>query len=591
GQGFNGTIDEIRVWNRTLSADEILAIYNSTRSYFSSEEVPSLWANDSWFPMTGTQNWSNVTKFVNSTVGANIAWKFYANDSDNQWNSTSVFNYTTTAPTLSWSANSTNSTTAGTWIEHRLKWDSEMGLSGYIFSFYNGSNTSQTTLSTDLEGGTQTSLGRGTWLNTGIKVPSSNAVVSGAWGSPANMYSDNAVRAFANITNLNHSWYGFATSVPDDAGNNITMIRGIVNILQCSRNASSGTVTAAIQLSNNSGASWSPTENTASYSSTTDANITTGSGTNLWGLTWNSTTANALRVKLNSNAVPSGNQLRCDVMWINVSYETTDTEYNSSAIYYNNTALAIYPQINSLNVTVSVSNYGSLGSTARGNNNPDLKLSMWNGTTMLYVGSFGVSATGNKSITTTNAGIITAWATQNSRNMSIQPVYLDYFNSTYNDNVSWDQVWIQPTSTTDMINDSWLAFTGTANWSNVTKFVNLSGGATIKWCIYANDSLGNWNGTSCQNPFSYVTTGGADTTPPNLWFTSPSSNQSTVSVNWLFVNVSANESLNACLLDWYNGSWQNVSMTPTGSYCCKNMTGLLLGSYYFRVYGNDTAGN
>ncbi|MCJ7816608.1 MAG: LamG domain-containing protein, partial [Candidatus Aenigmarchaeota archaeon] len=93
---FDGSIDEVRVYNRTLSADEILAIYNSTRPYFSSEELPSAWSNDSWVSMTGTQNWSNVTKWVNSTVGANIAWKIYANDTDNQWNSTDVFNYTTT---------------------------------------------------------------------------------------------------------------------------------------------------------------------------------------------------------------------------------------------------------------------------------------------------------------------------------------------------------------------------------------------------------------------------------------------------------------------------------------------------------------
>ena len=77
-----------------------------------------------------------------------------------------------------------------------------------------------------------------------------------------------------------------------------------------------------------------------------------------------------------------------------------------------------------------------------------------------------------------------------------------------------------------------------------------------------------------------------------LSFASPTlENQSATGNDWIFVNVSANENLNTCLLDWYNGSWQNESMDVTGSYCYKNMTSLTSGSYYFRVYGNDSAGN
>jgi hypothetical protein len=48
--------------------------------------------------------------------------------------------------------------------------------------------------------------------------------------------------------------------------------------------------------------------------------------------------------------------------------------------------------------------------------------------------------------------------------------------------------------------------TGTGNWSNVTKVINSTVGCRIRWCVYANDTSNNWNGSSCQNPFSYVTT-------------------------------------------------------------------------------------
>ncbi|MEM5879201.1 MAG: DUF2341 domain-containing protein, partial [Candidatus Aenigmatarchaeota archaeon] len=53
--------------------------------------------------------------------------------------------------------------------------------------------------------------------------------------------------------------------------------------------------------------------------------------------------------------------------------------------------------------------------------------------------------------------------------------------------------------------DSWVSFSG-GTWSNVTKIINSTVGATIAWCVYANDSYNNWNITSCQNPFTYVTT-------------------------------------------------------------------------------------
>jgi hypothetical protein len=56
--------------------------------------------------------------------------------------------------------------------------------------------------------------------------------------------------------------------------------------------------------------------------------------------------------------------------------------------------------------------------------------------------------------------------------------------------------------TGSFLNDSWTPFSG-AEWSNVTKYTNDTDGCTIGWCVYANDSLGNWNSTSCGSPFNY----------------------------------------------------------------------------------------
>jgi hypothetical protein len=62
---------------------------------FSFDNGDGTFVNDPWTNMTGTGNWSNVTKTVNSTVGSTIRWKVYANDSVGNWNVSSTYDYTT----------------------------------------------------------------------------------------------------------------------------------------------------------------------------------------------------------------------------------------------------------------------------------------------------------------------------------------------------------------------------------------------------------------------------------------------------------------------------------------------------------------
>jgi len=50
------------------------------------------WVNDTWASFTvfynSTAAWSNVTKTLNSTVGARVEWQIWANDTSNNWNNT-----------------------------------------------------------------------------------------------------------------------------------------------------------------------------------------------------------------------------------------------------------------------------------------------------------------------------------------------------------------------------------------------------------------------------------------------------------------------------------------------------------------------
>lgn len=76
-----------------------------------------------------------------------------------------------------------------------------------------------------------------------------------------------------------------------------------------------------------------------------------------------------------------------------------------------------------------------------------------------------------------------------------------------------------------MTNDSATSFSGTLNWSNITKTIANLQEYTIKWCVYANDTSGNINSSSCTNPFSFVITAGEAPTNtcscpiiPSDWF-------------------------------------------------------------------------
>ena len=98
------------------------------------------WVNDSAINFTETPEWANETKVLNDTVGLAIGYRWYASDNEGNSNNTEIFVLITTTDTTppQWSSSSTNSTLAGTAIEHRVHWTDNVALAGYIFSFDNG---------------------------------------------------------------------------------------------------------------------------------------------------------------------------------------------------------------------------------------------------------------------------------------------------------------------------------------------------------------------------------------------------------------------------------------------------------------------
>lgn len=64
---------------------------------FSFDNCTGSLVNNSFVSFSGTANWSNVTKTINSTVGCTIQWKVYANDTSNNWNTSLTYSYVTTS--------------------------------------------------------------------------------------------------------------------------------------------------------------------------------------------------------------------------------------------------------------------------------------------------------------------------------------------------------------------------------------------------------------------------------------------------------------------------------------------------------------
>jgi hypothetical protein len=168
---INGTMTAINSWTcfnvtsaiqTKLSGNNITFhienISSALQTYFYTKEYPSditkrpylnityytnpswdiILVNDTFISMTGLTNWSNTTKTINSTIGANIAWRVYANDSSNNWNTSIIYTITTTNNTAPQYSNPTiNGSYANQATNFTLDWTDDVNLSGYIFGTNN----------------------------------------------------------------------------------------------------------------------------------------------------------------------------------------------------------------------------------------------------------------------------------------------------------------------------------------------------------------------------------------------------------------------------------------------------------------------
>jgi hypothetical protein len=443
------------------------------------------------------------------------------------------------APT--YSDNSTNSTLAGTPVEHRLNWQDAVGLSGYIFSFCNGTYSAIQTYnwtSTDQEAGTRQFKGTYTYNVTANRTPGNWGKTYTQWSNPSYIQASDQNRVTEGTQYQCEDWYNFSYNVGQSIVPSTSTINGIQFTVEASR-ATSGTQTANMNISNNGGATYKP-GCTISRASTTDSNTTCGSYTQLWGFTWtpamiNDQAGSGLMLISNRTSA-TGNNIRFDAMWVSVNFTDESYESNKSWFEYSSIDGDNYENVDLVKVMVTIDSYNPSASntTYSNNNRPDIEVGMWDGSQ--YVNEFYCqiqdtmgdelpNATDtNCTITTTDATIRNAWETSANRKVQIRGIWIDTNNTAYDEiNVTGVYGYVDAWNTTSglcsdanavLTNDSWAAFTSemcsapyTDCWSNVTKLVNSTIGATIKWCVYANDTLNNWNSASCSDPFVYLTRG------------------------------------------------------------------------------------
>ncbi len=466
-----------------------------------------------------TPNTNNTYVNAKADYSGNCMEFVYRNTSDGtNYNITYQAIGSCTAPGPTYSLNSTNSTTAGTPVEHRLKWTDNVGLSGYIFQFCNG-----------------------TWNGTYCL------------GSTSNWLSGWSYRKNHTITNSTGADVNYTVSITvinatgTDSGN-VVYINSTGNTKTRSdfgdirfTNSTSSLLNYWMETVNNgvNATFWVQVDGNLTstnqtiyiyYGNSAATNVSNGTktfmffdhfegsslDTNYWNVTVGPTpTVASSEVQLgeglvdaynyigtkNLDGVTSGKEVRAKLRIVQVSTSHGTQTYslgcgNSGDAYYNSAGWYY-----GYGIYMSLNGNGDFGSAT----NP----SVGNYTSYFRVQSdrdkfhaegpvtVDREKTGSPTFQSNKIGLSTGWDGK---------VYFDWvFERKFVSLEPAHSIWGSE-ETQGWANDTWQSMTGTSSWSNVTKVVNSTAGANIAWCVYANDTSNNWNGTSCQTPFSYTTT-------------------------------------------------------------------------------------
>ncbi|NOQ55510.1 MAG: hypothetical protein GQ477_01750 [Nanohaloarchaea archaeon] len=420
--------------------------------------------------------------------------------------------------------NSTSTIVAGAFTQFSLKWNDNMNLTGggFIFSWYNGSNSTKDSNSGDKESEEQSFYAQGLpgfsdyadmEINYGnwTSIPSTGC--AWYWGIATSSGSTGPQNGGVGGTGTYFTYVESSDGYCYTSGNTATFLSrefdwddGLNDEIEFYYNMY-GSSLGTLYLEENSTGSW-----VELWSRSGDDG---GSGL-IWTKVEENTSSLSGKGHVRFRNVAAGSwHGDTAIDRLNISGDSlTETEKNKTAVEYTDVISNIYEIIYNITVTVNVSYYSTSGSTENGNTNAALWLEVYNGSVWVDEGNLQVTSTGNFSKIVTTSSILAGWQTESNRDIRISARYLDYSDSSHFDAINWTDIWIESSSEGKFKNDTLVTFsssicsTDTVCWSNVTKTVNSTVGATIKWKVHAKDNVGNWN---ASEEYSYVTA--ANTAP------------------------------------------------------------------------------
>lgn len=279
-------------------------------------------------------------------------------------------------------------------------------------------------------------------------------------------------------------------------------------------------------------------------------------------------------------------------------------EFGSGASYEKNTSYTSYDDINddyetitNISAKIEVDSYNPEASVQNSNNDPDLELDIYNGSSWVTIGTFnlpdtytgtGLDTTNYEFIlSTTNEGILTAWQTAASQDIRIRGVYIDYYDAATIDEINYTNVWI-------IING--MTWQGIGNHTET---------AVLKW-----DLSGIPDQTNVDLKCRAIDLGGSNTFSnyydPDINMTITSIDAVSPIINQVNdtpdpVNIGGAINFTANVTDdvtvsqvWIEVNGSNRTMTADGTdiwYYDEFNTSIAAGTYDYTIYANDTAGN
>jgi len=519
--------------------------------------------NDSFVTMIGTQNVSDVFKFINETIGSTIRWRIYANDSIGNINVTDIFSYNTAwaidAPNVAFEfdqgsfnslvkindthyLNAYGSGGGGSAVvlEVNLSGDSNVTNVSVPFEFdtnsdqynslvkINDTHYLNTYAGVDSDGFAvvlEVNLS-GDFSVTNVSIPFEFDAIQGTYNSLVkinnthylNTYTGEDLDGYAVVLEVNMSGDFSVTNVSipfefDVANSNSHSLVKINNTHYLNTYAGESLDGLAVVLEVNLSGNFNVTNVSvpfvfetvqAIYNSMVKINDT--HYLNTYSGSGNDGFAVVLEVNLSGDfsvTKPSSLEFDTTQAFFNSLVKINDTYYLNTFAGTDNDGFAVVLEINFTDFTLTKLSSFEFD-TSQGSSNSLVKINNTH-----YLNAY--QGTGDNALLAIvltvdvlkgTDTIFPLWS-NNQTNLSTKSgTVINHSVSWTDDNDLSGYVFEFDNGTGTFVNDSFATMTGTSDNSDVFKFINETIGSTIRWRIYANDSTGNINVTDI---FSYNT--------------------------------------------------------------------------------------